>query len=181
MIWERVRYFSGQLLSARDFEAEQEYFLQKHRLQNRLLLGSGVVSGLSVSINSSPGASPQVIVSPGVAVDQFGNIIVIDEPAVLSRAGGSTWLVTLRYVEIPKDPVPAPAGTSEGAEEFTRIQESFVFELLAEDACEADAGNAGRLVLARLVRQGERWLVTDSARRAPAGAGLANQQRTAAE
>ncbi len=37
-----VRYFSGQLLSADDFSAEQEYF--------RLLLGYGVVSGLEATV-----------------------------------------------------------------------------------------------------------------------------------
>ena len=35
----RVRYFSGQLLSADDFNAEQDYFRGKQKTLNRLLLG----------------------------------------------------------------------------------------------------------------------------------------------
>ena len=44
----RLRYFHGQLLSARDFQREQEYFREKLKLRMRCLLGYGVVCGLYV-------------------------------------------------------------------------------------------------------------------------------------
>jgi hypothetical protein len=44
----RLRYFHGQLLSARDFQREQEYFREKLKLRMRCLLGYGVVCGLFV-------------------------------------------------------------------------------------------------------------------------------------
>ena len=44
----RLRYFHGQLLSARDFQREQEYFREKLKLRMRSLLGYGVVCGLLV-------------------------------------------------------------------------------------------------------------------------------------
>ncbi|HEX6341186.1 hypothetical protein [Umezawaea sp.] len=44
----RLRYFHGQLLSARDFQREQEYFREKLKLRMRCLLGYGVVCGLLV-------------------------------------------------------------------------------------------------------------------------------------
>ncbi|GII66860.1 hypothetical protein Skr01_69450 [Sphaerisporangium krabiense] len=44
----RLRYFHGQMLSARDFQREQEYFREKLRLRLRSLLGYGVVCGLFV-------------------------------------------------------------------------------------------------------------------------------------
>lgn len=44
----RLRYFHGQMLSARDFQREQEYFREKLKLRMRCLLGYGVVCGLHV-------------------------------------------------------------------------------------------------------------------------------------
>nr|WP_042185019.1 hypothetical protein [Kibdelosporangium sp. MJ126-NF4]CEL16459.1 hypothetical protein [Kibdelosporangium sp. MJ126-NF4]CTQ90411.1 hypothetical protein [Kibdelosporangium sp. MJ126-NF4] len=44
----RLRYFHGQMLSARDFQREQEYFREKLKLRMRCLLGYGVVCGLKV-------------------------------------------------------------------------------------------------------------------------------------
>jgi hypothetical protein len=47
-LFERVKYFYGQLLGVREFQSEQRYFLEKHRLHNRYLHGYGVVCGLAV-------------------------------------------------------------------------------------------------------------------------------------
>jgi hypothetical protein len=76
----RVRYFAGQLLTAADFEAEQRYFLERHRRHNRLLHGWGVVSGLEVSSDGNRGGS--VRVGPGFALDCVGDEIVLCEPRV---------------------------------------------------------------------------------------------------
>ena len=46
--FERNRYFYGKLLTVRDFEVEQRYFIEKQRLINRLIHGVGVVCGLKV-------------------------------------------------------------------------------------------------------------------------------------
>jgi len=47
--FERVRYFYGQLLGVREFQSEQSYFYEKHRLHNRYLHGYGTVCGLAVA------------------------------------------------------------------------------------------------------------------------------------
>lgn len=44
----RLRYFHGQMLGARDFQREQEYYREKLKLRMRALLGYGVVCGLFV-------------------------------------------------------------------------------------------------------------------------------------
>jgi len=72
----RPRYFSGQLLTAEDFEAEQSYHLEARRRDTRHLHGWGVVSGLDVTPSSSGG----VVVEPGLAIDGMGRAIVIPEP-----------------------------------------------------------------------------------------------------
>jgi hypothetical protein len=72
----RVNYFSGRLVTAEDFETEQSYWLGKHRSHARHLHGPGVVCGLGVA-PSGPGG---VTVEPGLAIDGFGNEIVVPEP-----------------------------------------------------------------------------------------------------
>ena len=51
----RNRYYTGKLLSAADFEQEQQYLRAKHRRHNRLLHGVGIVSGLDVTCRDRPG------------------------------------------------------------------------------------------------------------------------------
>jgi hypothetical protein len=72
----RPRYFSGQLLTAEDFEAEQLYFLDRRRSDNRQLHGWGVVCGLGVT----PSGKGGVVVQPGLAIDGLGREIVVSDP-----------------------------------------------------------------------------------------------------
>jgi hypothetical protein len=44
----RLKYFYGQMLSAQDFQTEQDFFREKLRLHNRCLHGYGVVCGFRV-------------------------------------------------------------------------------------------------------------------------------------
>jgi hypothetical protein len=86
----RNRYFAGQLLTAERLEQEQAYYRRRERLLNRLVLGSGVVSGLAVE-----GVEGGVVVEPGVAVDGWGRLIVVPEawrlvPLVLTDDAGET-------------------------------------------------------------------------------------------
>ena len=54
---ERVRYFNRQLLTAEDMTTEQNYFLQKLRLQNEFPDGRGVVCGLGVTPVADSGSA----------------------------------------------------------------------------------------------------------------------------
>src|SRR5262245_12368229 len=47
-MFDRLNYFFGQLLSANDFRAEQQYFREKIKLHNRYLHGHGIACGLCV-------------------------------------------------------------------------------------------------------------------------------------
>ncbi|MBP2330394.1 hypothetical protein JOF56_010779 [Kibdelosporangium banguiense] len=88
----RLRYFHGQMLSAKDFQREQEYIREKLKLRVRCLLGYGVVCGLYVHAagpdeESEPEVTtdPQPIrrhkakvrIKPGLAVDCEGNEVVV--------------------------------------------------------------------------------------------------------
>ena len=71
----RPRYFTGQLLTAEDFEAEQSYLLGGRRSDTRHLHGFGVVCGLGVT----PSGKGGVTVGPGLAIDGLGREIVVPE------------------------------------------------------------------------------------------------------
>ncbi|MEV4319036.1 hypothetical protein [Actinocrispum sp. NPDC049592] len=87
----RLRYFHGQMLSARDFQREQEYFREKLKLRMRCLLGYGVVCGLKIEpifgvaaeseVDTGGGGHGQlnatVLLTPGLAVDCDGNEVVV--------------------------------------------------------------------------------------------------------
>ena len=84
----RLRYFNGQMLTAGDFQREQDYFIEKLRLRNRCLHGYGIACGLTVT--PVPPDDPcfkagrsLVRIHPGVAVDCLGNEIVVAYPCII--------------------------------------------------------------------------------------------------
>jgi len=139
---ERPRYFHGQLLTAKDFADEQDYFREKQRRHNRLLHGWGVVCGLSVT-PAAEGCA--VVVSPGYALDPCGDEILVEEAELLRlprewREDGDlghavtddavcpdgAWTVAIRYVEIPIYFVPAIGGSDDSDSlQASRIRESY--------------------------------------------------------
>jgi hypothetical protein len=81
---ERSRYYTGKYMTARDFQSEQDYFLSRHYMHNRLLHGWGIVCGLVVTPHSSPNCQDRyVAVSPGVAIDCCGREVVLRERKVI--------------------------------------------------------------------------------------------------
>ena len=71
---DRTRFFAGQLLTERDLNHEQAYFLAKNRLHNRYLHGWGVVCGMQVVCSECDG---WVTVKSGYAIDPCGNDIIV--------------------------------------------------------------------------------------------------------
>jgi len=128
--FERVNYFYGQLLGVREFQSEQQFFLEKHRLHNRYLHGYGVVCGLEVrraAAPPDPGAPPQtaaalpasawIEIGCGLALDCSGNEIAVGWPTPVDVLGhlsgdgraellnGKPAYVSLCFVEQPIEPV----------------------------------------------------------------------------
>jgi len=131
--FERNRYFYGKLLTVRDFMSEQTYNSDKHRLTNRLLFGSGVVSGLQVVAVDDKSISMET----GVALDKLGREIVVASPVTvkLSNIEGfsnndyaKNVYLCITYDEKGKEPVHTVAGGVGGGEEVSehnRILESY--------------------------------------------------------
>jgi DNA-binding beta-propeller fold protein YncE len=77
---ERLNYFTGQFLAERDFRAEQEYQIGKHRQHNRYLHGYGTVCGLKIVEHPNSDCRDRfVILEPGLALDCCGREIVVKE------------------------------------------------------------------------------------------------------
>lgn len=149
----RPSFFGGMLLTEDDLQAALDYERAKRRLTNRYVLGAGVVCGLDVTCD--PCDARKVVVAPGYAIECCGNDIVIDcaEPIDvidLARAlrqklgkdcgepcdqeGSAEYLLYVRYVEMPSDPVApyAQDDCATGDCEFSRVREGYAFELRCE-------------------------------------------------
>ena len=142
----RVRYFQGKLLSAEDLNAEQNYHRDKRRLQNRLLVPAGAISGrVSVGNNGFE-------LSPGIAIDAHGNEIVVpSERLIPFPLNCDTAFVAISYLETPTDPVPASYPDGNGTE-CSRIEEGYTVSLLTENP-----DSDGFVVLGKFVNRAGRW------------------------
>jgi hypothetical protein len=80
---QRMRYFTGRYMTARDFSDEQLYHLTHRYLHNRMMHGWGVVCGLHVYEHPTEGCrTDRVTVNSGMAVDCCGREIVLDHRIV---------------------------------------------------------------------------------------------------
>lgn len=153
----RVNYFEGRLLTADDLGADQQYARERAWLHNRMLHGSGVVSGLDVTVEGE-----DIVVSPGMAIDPDGREIVLGEQARIDGSGvvveshgrvhlGVTWS------EEPDDEVIGPEGPVPG--HFVERPRLVLFE----------SGLGGHdidgVLLARVHRSGKLLVADGSVRR----------------
>lgn len=80
---QRLRYFTGRHLTARDLRAEQAYHRSHRYLHNRMLHGWGVVCGLHVHPHRDPNcAKDHVRVDCGFAMDCCGRELPVENPQV---------------------------------------------------------------------------------------------------
>ena len=158
-ILKRNKYFSGKLMSEKDFQDEQDYFREKHKLHNRFLHGYGVVTGLDVSISDDPPG--KVRVEPGYAIDRMGNDILLLQAQVVDfPERGKRACLIIEWAERETDLVPVRS--SEVEEELmaaTRVEERATLRLDTartgeEELCEDDG-----IVLAVLKKRGGVWRV----------------------
>jgi alkylhydroperoxidase family enzyme len=144
----RVNYFHGGVLGVDEFVTEQRYLRARLRRHNRYLLGSGVVSGLDVSLGRSADGQTLTI-DTGLAIDARGEEIEISSAVVLPLpAKGKQSLVQVTYAERLCRPVPAPAVPGDTpATQPSRVEETFR-AFVAADAKPA-AVSLARLSFAR--------------------------------
>ena len=153
---QRVNYEFGLVLGVNEFRQEQEYFLEKNYLYNRELHGFGTVSGLKVTLQT-PSDNPnerEIIIKPGVAVDQWGRSIVVRNTLCahlqawlakqdqdtntlnhvanhLDADGNGHVYIVASYQACPDAlvPVPGQGCNSEATRAASRIRDSYTIEL----------------------------------------------------
>ncbi len=148
----RLSYFAGQVLSAADFQEEQQYLIGRRHLHNQALHGSGVVTGLSVTV-SIDASVPSVVVAPGLALDRQGREIELAAPVAVAvgNPGGPQYVI-VEYAERETD----PSLTGDTGMVASRIEEGASIRLSPE------AVTGDGVTLARLVADSAGWKV-DSA------------------
>nr|CBH39162.1 conserved hypothetical protein [uncultured archaeon] len=152
--FERNKYFYGKLMTVRDFETEQSYFIEKQRLINRLIHGAGVVCGLKVEETREWTDIPEKIkINPGVAIDCCGREIIVPEEKVVDLKeeyspddNEETVYVLLKYDFCEKESVPVINNVSACEETccYNRILETYKIEI-SKDMPEDCVPSDGRL------------------------------------
>lgn len=130
---QRNRYFRGKLMTERDFAADTEYLLSRHRLSNRLGLGWGIACGLDVRLVRQGGDchGARVEICPGVAIDCYGREIVLCEMECVNldrelEAEHGLYLIAIRFHQHAVEPVPLVfpnCGEHPGDHEYNRYHE----------------------------------------------------------
>jgi len=133
--FERNRYFQGKLMTAHDMATEQEYHASRFETINKLVSGTGIVTGLSITDYEFEDEELRVTVSPGVAIDGNGRPIVVRTATTRTVPTGDSDRVYLYLVfsEEPKDPVPVPGVEATNGEESEESRTLEIFELVAKD------------------------------------------------
>ncbi|MCR5033552.1 MAG: hypothetical protein K6A92_11920 [Lachnospiraceae bacterium] len=132
--FERNRYYPGKMLTTADFQAEQDYYINKSRFMNSLMYGAGIVCGLSVvSLDDL-----SILVESGVAIDGTGREIVVDSSVVrklsaiegFSELKGNTATLCVRFKEEPVHTVYSVGHKDSDKDyEYNRISEGYEFFL----------------------------------------------------
>lgn len=130
--FEKNRYFPHKRMRSADFSRELAYMDHKFQFLGRWIFGTGPACGLEVQRLDSD----SLLISPGMAVDDLGRCIIVDEPAIcrirtlpgFDDLNGETALLWLSYREELKDPVTV-AGEQEEQQEYTVCAERYTFAL----------------------------------------------------
>ena len=136
--FERNRYYPGKLLTSADFQAEQNYHINKGRFINGLMYGSGVVCGLGVfSLDDL-----SVLIESRVAIDGTGREIILDTSVVkkisaiegFDRLETDTAVLKIRYNEQDVHSVySVNQKENEKEYEFNRIAEGYELFLVDKE------------------------------------------------
>jgi hypothetical protein len=139
---ERMNYFTGRHLAARDFRDEQLHHRSHRFLHNRMLHGWGVVCGLEVKEHPQDQCRDRFVqVGPGMAIDCCGREILVDcavccgdeQPEIPWKDNSENrrlLLLCLTYDEDKNERVPAlssegDCSTAKAEEIYARYKESW--------------------------------------------------------
>jgi hypothetical protein len=137
---DRIRYFTGRHMTARDFSDADAYHRSFRHLHNRVLHGWGIACGLEVLPHPQPECRPdRVLVRCGLALDCCGREVVVSKDVVPrpldpeSRPDPANGiqhvrLLCLRYREVPTEKVPvlySADACSTPSRQYGRVREGY--------------------------------------------------------
>ncbi len=154
----RPSYFDGQLLTADDFRAEQNFVREKFWLHNRMLHGYGIVAGLDVAVQENENGEVNAVIAPGYALDGYGRELIVPEALPIAVARDRhDFVVFLKYAETddPHSLVP----TMNDGMQATRILETVqvLFEPPAERTTSPTQRDDFAIPIARLRKPSHQW------------------------
>lgn len=139
--FERNRYYPGKMLTSADFQAEQNYHINKGRFLNNLMYGRGIICGMGVfSLDDQ-----SVLIESGAAIDGSGRNVIIDSSAVKKLSAiegfdsltGDVARLKVRFREQDVHSVYSVNHKEDDKEyEYNRISEGY--ELFLQDKSELD-------------------------------------------
>ena len=147
----RNNYFDGKLLVSRDFSEEQDYHRGHRQLHNALLHGKGTVCGLKLIEHPNASCRSEfVVVEPGVALDCYGQEIVVPERALIRLSdmikknyrlqktldGSAHLMIAVERCDQGSElmPVLLPDCDSDNDREYGRIAEGYRFVVFSATA-----------------------------------------------
>jgi hypothetical protein len=141
---ERMRWFTGRFMTARDLRDEQRFHVGRRQLHNRLFHGHGVVCGLVVSRNARRECSTWVWIESGIALDCCGRELINERRAAFSwplpesptaPPAYEEVVLCMVYDEVATECAPTIIDDCCGPlrNEPSRIRESVRFELRSPD------------------------------------------------
>lgn len=142
---ERLHYFNGQRLLAKDFELEQNYHMRVRRLLNRGLYTPGVVSGLEILRVDNRHAR----VTGGVALDPGGREVILVGDATLpvpNRQPSSAlpgYFLVIRYDEETEPGQLADCKEGSGTTPPSRVLEAPILSWTETWPNQSDCGKKG--------------------------------------
>ncbi len=118
--FKRINPFQGLVIDADTWQDAHNYHRNQQRLHVLAFHKTGIVSGLEVTANDP--ADMSVNISPGMAIDPEGNVILVSQKQrfrVQTQGKGLIYL-TIQFREIPGEPYQPPDGGQP-----TRIVEAY--------------------------------------------------------
>ncbi len=141
--FERNRYYPGKMLTSADFQAEQNYHINKGRFLNNLMYGRGIICGMGVfSLDDQ-----SILIESGAAIDGSGRDVIIDSSTVKKLSAiegfdsltGDVARLKVRFKEQDVHSVYSVNHREDDKEyEYNRISEGY--ELFLQDKSELDEG-----------------------------------------
>ena len=163
--FERNHYFSGKLLTSKDFQNEQKYMNDKRRLLNRTLHGMGIVYGMDIVAADDS----SIILQSGMALDAGGREIVVPQTQVikLSTIDGYSELQTekvclgIEYSEKKSDSIYAVM--EEDEKQYNHIKEGYHLFLKDAEECASGKRPKDEYILSAVLYQDNEYIVTQYA------------------